>query len=124
MESEELKVLAATLLEEFTALRQDIEQLPEQLHLPENSTLCYMLDPETGRLDRLLQRCARESKEEIHDTEIKAVLDEYVRLDEVLCAHRELHHDIDPDGSVTSRFSARVSTIRKHFTKLCQLLGH
>jgi len=118
---EDLKALAAALLDELTSLRQDLEQLPEQLHLSTTSPLCYMLDPERSRLDRLLQRCARKAQGEIVDEEIKAVLDEYARLDEILCAHRELHHDIDPDGSITARFSERVSTIRKHFTQLCKL---
>jgi len=117
---DELKALVNDITAELSSFRKEVENLPETLELPENSPLRYMLTPEGERLDRMLSRCERLAEEE----EIRNLISEYARLNEILASHKEIHHDIDADGQVIKGLTEKLEILQQHFSKLCQLLGH
>ena len=116
---DELEPLIKEITDELSALRQEVANLPETLELPDNSPLRYMLTPESERLDRMLNRCMKMSDKK----EIQGLIAEYTRLGEMLTSHREIHHDIDPDGHVMQGLTAKLDTLQSHFMKLCEKLN-
>lgn len=107
------------LLRDFRTLNSMLEVLPEKLRLEASESLTLMLENESRRLDLLVQDLCTRGTDDVAVEDVKRVLDEFMRIKEVL------HHDVACSpalackAEVLAPFSAKIREMCRHFEQFC-----
>lgn len=106
------EISSKELIKDCRVLTNMIDALPETLELPEGAPLRYLLEGEVTRLTRLIQ----ELKEVPDETQIHEVLEEFVRIEEVLHSDLAASPYLEGQEAALLPFTAKLQQLCRNYS--------